>query len=428
MPESRSTIEWDDSEPRDAQEQTPADAISSQSSMQPMSPPSSETVSDQPGSAIATSVNPSASFKKAEIDYLQVAMTTGVGPQVLHRLLRHFDTASNVLAASPVELSEVDGVGVALARRLRSNEYREHVGVVVEVCQSRGIDILLPNSPSFPRLLKEIPDPPSVLFVRGELKPSDNLGIAIVGTRGASQYGRSQAERFARALGRAGLTIVSGLARGIDAAAHHGAIEAEGRTIAVLCNGVAEIYPPQHEELADRIAASGAVISEMPPGTKPKKGMFPQRNRIISGLSLGTIVMEAAERSGALISARLAGEQGREVFALPGLVTAPKSRGCHKLIRDGATLVQDPEDVLDALGPLVEGVEVAPEQTIRHAAELQLNDQEQAVLQSIGVEPTDINAVVVNSGLPVPRVLSTLSVLEMRRLVRRVSGQLVQRV
>ena len=156
--------------------------------------------------------------------------------------------------------------------------------------------------------------------------------------------------------------------------------------------------------------------------------MFPQRNRIISGLTLGTIVVEAAERSGALISARLAGEQGREVFAVPGLITSPNSRGCHRLIRDGAILVQDPEDVIEALGPLVEGVEVAPEQTIRNAAELQLNDQERSVLQAIGVEPTDINHVVNESGLPVPRVLSTLSVLEMRRLVRRISGQVVQRL
>ena len=362
------------------------------------------------------------------VDYLQVVLTTGVGPQTLERLLDRFGNARAVLGASPTELCEVEGVGVSLARRLRSLEFRERAESVVDFCKATGIRILLPWQPEFPRLLREIPDPPSVLYVRGELRRTDALAIAIVGTRGASQYGRSQAERFARSLARAGLTIVSGLARGIDAAAHTGALEAEGRTIAVLSNGVSEIYPPQHEELGRQIENNGALISEMPPGSKPKKGMFPQRNRLISGLTLGTIVMEAAERSGALITARLAGEHGREVFALPGLVTAPNSRGCHKLIRDGAHLIQDPEDVLDALGPLVEGIKVSPEQTVRHAAELQLNEQENAVLQAIGVEPTDINLIVVASGLPVPRVLSTLSVLEMRRLVRRVSGQLVQRV
>lgn len=362
------------------------------------------------------------------LDYLQVVSTTGVGPATLRGLLDRFGSAANVLAASPVELCEVDGVGITLAKRLRSSEFRDLACRIVELCEEQQIRILLPSSDEYPRLLREIPDPPSVLYVRGELKVTDALGIAIVGTRGASQYGRSQAERLARSLARAGLVIVSGLARGIDAAAHQGALEAEGRTIAVLSNGVSEIYPPQHEELGQRIIRKGALVSEMPPGTKPKKGMFPQRNRLISGLTLGTVVIEAAERSGALITARLAGEQGREVFAVPGLVTAPNSRGCHKLIRDGAALIQDPEDVIEALGPLVEGVNVAPEQTVRHAAELQLNEQENAVLQSINVEPTDINTVVNASGLPVPRVLSTLSVLEMRRLVKRVSGQLVQRI
>ncbi len=361
-------------------------------------------------------------------DYLAVVLTTGVGPQLLHRLLNRFASPDQVLAASPQELSEVEGVGVALARRIVSHEFRELAGQVIESCRRQEIQILVPTADEFPRLLTEIPDPPSVLFVRGQLRPSDSLGIAIVGTRGASQYGRSQAERFARSLSRAGLTVVSGLARGIDAAAHHGALEAGGRTIAVLSSGVAEVYPPQHKDLGQRIAQQGALVSEMPPGTKPKKGMFPQRNRLISGLTLGTIVVEAAEQSGALITARLAGEQGREVFAVPGLISAPNSRGCHRLIRDGAVLLQDPEDVLEALGPLVEGVHLSSEQTVRHAAELQLNDQETAVLQSIDVQPTDINEVVVSSGLPVPRVLSTLSVLEMRRLVRRVSGQLVQRV
>ena len=362
------------------------------------------------------------------LDYLQVVLTTGVGPSTLSALLERFDSAENILSASPVELCEVDGVGITLAKRLLSTEFRELAHKTIEQCEQQGINILLPDSPSFPRLLKEIPGPPSVLYVRGQIQNTDALGIAIVGTRGASQYGRAQTERFARSLARAGFAVVSGLARGIDTAAHQGALEADGRTIAVLSNGVSEIYPPQNEELGLRIAQQGALVSEMPPGTKPKKGMFPQRNRLISGLTLGTIVIEAAERSGALITARLAGEQGREVFALPGLVSAPNSRGCHQLIRDGAVLIQDPEDVIDALGPLVEGIHISPEQTVRHAAELQLNDQENAVLQSINVEPTDINTVVTTSGLPVSRVLSTLSVLEMRRLVKRVSGQLVQRV
>ena len=364
---------------------------------------------------------------RGRLDYLRLVFTSGVGPQVLARLLDRFETATGVFSASPVELNEVEGVGVVLARRIRASQFDDVASRAIEACRERGIEILLPWDAEFPRLLRELPDPPSVLFLRGSLKKNDALGIAIVGTRGASQYGRTQAERFARSLARAGLTIVSGLARGIDAAAHQGAIDADGRTIGVLSNGVAEVYPPQHKELGESIVSHGALLSEMPPWTKPKKGMFPQRNRLISGLTLGTIVIEAGERSGALITARLAGEQGREVFALPGLVTAPNARGCHRLIRDGAILVQSPEDVFDGLGPLVEGISLSPEQTVRSAAELQLNTQENAVLQAIGVEPTDINTVVETSGLPVARVLSTLSVLEMRHLVRRVSGQKVQR-
>ncbi|QDV22151.1 DNA-processing protein DprA [Aureliella helgolandensis] len=361
-------------------------------------------------------------------EYLRLVLTTGVGPQTLARLLNRFGSPEAVFSASPLELSEVDGVGIALSRRLLSTEFRDQASFVMEECQQRDIRILLPTDEEFPRLLLEIPDPPSVLYVKGRLSPRDGLAIGMVGTRNATQYGRSQTERFAKSLARAGLTIVSGLARGIDATAHRAAIDVEGRTIAVLSSGVAEIYPPQHAQLAEEICQQGAVISEMPPGTIPKKGMFPQRNRLISGLSLGTIVLEAAERSGALITARLAGEQGREVFALPGMVTMPNARGCHRLIRDGAHLIDCPEDVLDALGPLVEGVTLAPEQVVRNAAELLLNEQESAVLQAISAEPTDINQVVVVSGLPVPRVLSTLSVLEMRHLVRRVSGQLVQRI
>lgn len=360
--------------------------------------------------------------------YLALVLTTGVGPITLAALLEHFGSAAAVLTASPEELAAIPGVGVALSRRIRSAEFRELACQTIEVCERDSIQILRPEAAAFPRLLRELADPPSVLYVRGELKVQDQLAIAIVGTRGASHYGRAQAERFARSLARAGLTIVSGLARGIDAAAHRGALEAQGRTIAVLSSGVHEIYPPQHEELAEQIIASGALVSEMPPFTKPKKGMFPQRNRLISGLALGTLVIEAAERSGALITARHAGEQGREVFAMPGLVSTPVARGCHALIRDGAYLTQDPEDIVDQLGSLVEGVQIAADKHVRHPAQLQLNEQESAVLHAIGLEPTDINRVVQESGLPVARVLSTLSVLEVRHLIRRVSGQLVQRL
>lgn len=362
------------------------------------------------------------------LDYVQLALTHGVGSVLIDRLLERFNTPANVLAASPVELCEVSGVGLTVSRSLRDPLFRQYVRQTLEFCDSQGVKVLVPKDPEFPRLLREIVDPPTVLFARGNFQPRDALSVAIVGTRRASQYGRFQAARFARCLSRAGLTVVSGLARGIDAVAHQGALEADGRTVAVLSSGVTEVFPPQHEELAQTIAKSGVVVSEMPPATKPKRGMFPRRNRLISGLCLATLVIEAGETSGALITARVAGEQGREVFALPGMVSSPNARGCHRLIRDGAVLVQDPEDILDALGPLVDSTELPSGQTVRNALELQLNEQETAVLQAIAVEPTNVDSVIVACGLPVSRVLSTLSVLEMRRLIRRISGNSVQRV
>ncbi len=260
------------------------------------------------------------------------------------------------------------------------------------------------------------------------MRPNDALSMAIVGARHASRYGLRQAERLASGLARAGLTVISGLARGIDGAAHRGALDAGGRTLAVLGSGVLSIYPPEHQELAADVARQGAVLSEAPPRAAPLSGSFPQRNRIITGMSLGVIVVEAAERSGALISAHHAMEQGREVFAVPGPVDSRTSRGCHRLIRDGARLVESVDDVLEELGPLVAAAPAADGRSVHHPAELQLNEMEKQVLDAVAVEPTSIDQVVAASRLPVPQVLAILSVLEMRRLVRRLGGSTVVRV
>jgi DNA processing protein len=299
---------------------------------------------------------------------------------------------------------------------------------ILDACRDKGIDILTENHPSYPRALKEIHDPPGVLFVRGNLLEQDALAIGIVGTRHGTPYGLRQAERLAASLSRAGLTIVSGLARGIDAAAHRGALSAGGRTIAVLASGVMNIYPPEHDKLAEEVAAHGAVISEAPPHMEPLAGTFPQRNRIISGLSLGVIVVEAADRSGALITARHAYEQGKEVFAVPGSVENRTVRGCHRLIRDGAKLVETADDVLEELGPLVEAAKREDGVVVHHPAELLLNELEQQVLSAIPGEATPLDAIIAATGLPVPQVLATVSVLEMRRLVRRLSGTTVMRL
>ena len=266
------------------------------------------------------------------IDTVRLSLVDGVGPRIRRRLLDRFGDPATVLAAAPSELREVEGVGPKLTERIiRAGDEIDAEGEIA-FCRSQGIAILTETHAEYPRALREIPDPPGLLFVRGTLKPADALGIGIVGTRHGTAYGLRQAERLAASLARAGLTIISGLARGIDAAAHRGALEAGGRTLGILASGVMNIYPPEHDKLAELVAANGALISEQPPHSSPLAGTFPQRNRIISGMSLGVIVVEAAERSGALITARHAMEQGRDVFAVPGNVDSRASRGCHRLL------------------------------------------------------------------------------------------------
>jgi len=361
------------------------------------------------------------------VDTLRLAMVRGVGPRIRQTLLERFGSPKAVLAAAESALREVPGVGPKLGRSIAEAD-RIDVQRELDLCRQHGIDVLAQSHDQYPRMLHEIHDPPGVLFVRGTLKPEDAIAVGIVGTRHASQYGLRQAERLAGSLARAGVTIVSGLARGIDAAAHRGALAAGGRTLAVLASGVLNVYPPEHDKLAEEVTGGGALLSESPPLAEPLSGMFPQRNRLISGLALGVIIVEAAQRSGALITARHAMEQGREVFAVPGRVDSRSARGCHQLIRDGARLVESADDVLEELGPLVEAAPRDDGQVVHHPAELMLNELEQKVLAAIGDEATSIDQVVADSGLPVPRVLSTISVLEMRRLVRRLGGTTVVRM
>ncbi len=370
---------------------------------------------------------PTAALSGSLRDSLRLCLIPGIGPRIRLRLLQHFGDVLSVFAASAEQLRNVAGIGPQLSNRiLRAAEI--DVDREIALCQQHGIDILLESDPRYPVALREIPDPPGVLFRRGNHVANDQLAIAMVGTRHATRYGLRQAERLASGLARAGLTIVSGLARGIDAAAHRAALAAGGRTLAVLGSGVLNVYPPEHAELAAEIARQGAVYSELPPLQQPMSGTFPQRNRLISGLSLGVLVVEAADRSGALISASHAAEQGRDVFAVPGPADCRTSRGCHQLIRDGAKLVEVVEDVLDELGPLFVPFRRDDGQSLRHPAELQLNPQERQVLDAIDTEPTDLDRIVRATQVPVHRVLATISVLEIRHLVRRVGGNAVIRL
>jgi len=370
---------------------------------------------------------PESSLDASVAQQLRLALVPGIGPRIYQKLLEQFGTAEQVFAAPSGELRRVPGVGEKLCRAIQRGATEIDVAAELELCRRHDIALLARENPAYPRLLREIYDPPGMLFAQGTLIPADSLAIGIVGARHATHYGLAQAERLAASLARAGLTIVSGLARGIDSAAHRGALGAGGRTIAVLGSGLLNLYPPENSELAAEIARQGAVLSEAPPRAEPRTGSFPQRNRLISGLSLGVIVVEASTTSGSLITARLAAEQGREVFAVPGRVDSRVSQGCHRLLRDGAKLVESADDVLEELGPLVERTSAADGRSVHHPAELQLNETEQQVLAAIGDETTSIDAVVAGCGLATPQVLATLSALEIRRLVRRVSGSSVRR-
>ena len=367
---------------------------------------------------------------------LRLQLVQGIGPRVYAELIQRFGSAEKVLSATPQLLREVPGVGAKLMQAIVNADTQTDVKSVLEVCEANQIKILERYSDGYPKMLSEIYDPPSVLFHQGTIEPVDQLAIAIVGTRHSSNYGDTIASRLAHGLSMAGLTIVSGLARGIDAQAHRAALSAGGRTLAVLGGGLLKMYPPEHKKLAKEIATNGAVISEALPEQSPQSGCFPRRNRIVTGLSLGVIVVEAGDRSGAAISARLAMEQGREVFAVPGRIDSRNSRGCHQLIRDGATLVRSVDDVLEQLGPLISPVAISDQdgnanqqdRIVKHPAELKLSDQETKILQSIGTEATQFDDIMHETGLPASRVLSTISVLEVRRLIRRLSSSTFVRI
>ncbi len=356
------------------------------------------------------------------LDLLKLNLVSGVGPRLQALLLARFGTAGAALRASGAELLEVDGIGGKLSAAITRARASLDATQELQRCRDLGIDLIPRGAACYPSVLSQIPDPPAVLYCRGTLQERDGLAIAIVGSRQCTLYGRQQAERLARTLALAGMTVVSGLARGIDSAAHAGALAAGGRTIGVCATGLANLYPPEHEELAERIAENGAVLSESPLDRGPSPGLFPQRNRIISGLSLGVIVVEANRRSGALYTARHAMEQGRDVFALPGRVDSLTSAGCHDLIRDGVTLIRGPDDVLDALGPLMQPVQKVEGELVYAPRELALSDQEKAVLNVVSNDPQHVDEVVKGTGLETSRVLATLTVLEMKRAVKRLPG------
>lgn len=353
--------------------------------------------------------------------WLALARMPGLGAAGVRRLLEN--------GCTPHRLFEVGGDRVELAPAAEAWRQRpDWAAVEADLAWlDAGTDrhVLTLSDPRYPPLLKEIADPPPVLFLRGDPARLAEHQLAIVGSRNPSPGGERDAADFARRLAECGLIITSGLAVGIDAAAHRGAL-ASGATIAVTGSGLDRVYPPRHGKLAEEIAARGALVSEFPPGTPPRPENFPRRNRLISGLALGTLVVEAALRSGSLITARLAAEQGREVFAIPGSIHHPLSRGCHALLRQGAKLVETAADILEELGPLAAWGMPPPARNASPSTDGAAEFGE--LLKHIGFEPTAVDTVVERSGLTAEQVSSMLVVLELQGHVTSAPGGLYTRI
>jgi DNA processing protein len=352
------------------------------------------------------------------VDWLSLKAVPGVGNRLFLNLLQHFGDPDKVLSASREELLQVEGVSGRLATNIETHRTPEEVEKDLTQARERGVRIITFSDVDYPQLLRHIHDPPPVLYVQGCVA-SDTPNIAIVGSRHATPYGREVTERLSADLARCGLTIVSGMAIGIDTAAHTGTISAGGRTIAVLGCGLDTIYPAENRKLFHRIAETGAVITEFSFATPPEAHNFPRRNRVISGLSLGTVIVEATQRSGSLITARLAAEQGREVFAVPGSVASFKSMGTHHLIKQGAKLVEHAQDVMEELNiaPQMSFAEVKDERPV------DLTTDEKTILCELSPYPVHIDRLIRRLPLPPAQVSGLLLQLELKGLVTQSPGK-----
>jgi DNA processing protein len=342
-------------------------------------------------------------------------LVKGIGAVRLRTLVDFFGSAEKAWKADANQLKEA-GLGEKVIDNLHQVRSQVDLDKVWQKIQQNDITVLTSEDDLYPRRLKEIDQPPPVLYVRGEIRLEDEWSVAIVGTRRMTAYGRQVAEELADFLGRHGVTVISGLARGIDAIAHQSAIKAGGRTYAVMGSGVDFIYPPENRKLAEEIIHSGALISEYPLGTAPDSSNFPPRNRIISGLSQAVVVIEAGDTSGALITATFAAEQGKEVFAVPGYIHAPQSKGTNRLIQDGARPLLKVEDVLEALN-LEQIQEYKQARLLIPADEVETN-----LINVLGDEMLHVDEIQVKSGLPVEKVSAALVMMELKGMVRQVGN------
>jgi DNA processing protein len=342
-----------------------------------------------------------------------------LGPVTQRRLLSAMGTAEAVFGASGKALREVEGMTPKRVEAVRSFSDFVRTARETEALERDGIRIVADGGEGFPGWIRILGDEtPLILFIRGEISEDDRFAVAIVGSRTATEYGKITTERIASELSEVGITVVSGLARGIDTMAHRGAVALQGRTIGVLGSGIDVPYPPENRGLMDRIAHTGAVISEFAPGTQPMPANFPRRNRLISALSLGVVVVEAAKRSGSLITARHALEQGREVFAVPGNVSSNASQGTNELLKQGARLVTGASDILEELAPQLKDF-----LTQRKKKEIPVTADERVLCDIMSPEPRHIDEILRSSGMPTPKAMSLLLALELKGVVKQTEGK-----
>ena len=353
--------------------------------------------------------------------WLALSLTPGVGSILIKRLLDRFKTPEAVFRASLKELVRIEGLGEKVAGEIRKGPSEKAVKRELYLLEKTGGKVVTLKDGDYPTRLKDIYDPPALLYLRGELRIEDELAVAIVGSRKTSAYGREVTEKIGEDLARHGVTVVSGMARGIDSVAHKGALQGGGRTIAVLGCGLDVIYPPENRNLFYQIIERGAILSEFPMGSPPEGGHFPRRNRIISGLSIGVVIVQASAESGSLITAGFALEQGREVFAVPGNVGAEGSRGTNQLIKEGAKLVESSEDILEEILPQWRREGATAQKG--DPAVLSLTEPEKTLYGLLGETPSHIDAIIRESRLDPGRVSSLLLNLELKGLISQWPGK-----
>jgi len=369
------------------------------------------------------------------IDWLRLVLTPEIGSRRGKSLLEKFKTPKAILEASLDDIAEVENIGSQVAKKIVDGRKRIDLDRQIKLIEKNNVTLITRDSEFYPASLKAIYDPPLVLFIKGEILPQDYFSIAIVGTRLASFYGRTMSEKLSSQLVEKGFSIISGGARGVDTFSHQAALRAKGRTIAVLGCGLDIVYPPENKKLFGKIAEKGAIISEFPLSTKPDKGNFPMRNRIISGLSLGVVVIEAPLKSGALITVTHANEQGREVFSVPGHADSFVSKGSNQLLREGAKLVENADDIIEELEPVLKSKinefkinQSEPVEKEQISINPELTEEEAKVYSLFSAGPLDFDDIIAQSQISVSAASSALMMLELKKLIKQSPGKIFEKI